>query len=216
MKNFKQNIIFRLLLLLLLLIIFVCFSAYSYASAVSCNLSNNVLRLHILANSDSKEDQTLKLKIRDAILDYMNSLSINLNSKEEAINAINVNIDEFYSIAENIISSEGYSYPVDISIEKCDFPTKSYGDVSLPAGIYDALRIKIGSANGHNWWCVMFPPICFVDVSSGIVPESSKSTLKNNLGTEEYQLISNDSSNYTFKFKLIELVENIKFNLAQK
>ena len=216
MKNFKQNIIFRLLLLLLLLIIFVCFSAYSYASAVSCNLSNNVLRLHILANSDSKEDQTLKLKIRDAILDYMNSLSINLNSKEEAINAINVHIDEFYSIAENIISSEGYSYPVDISIEKCDFPTKSYGDVSLPAGIYDALRIKIGSANGHNWWCVMFPPICFVDVSSGIVPESSKSTLKNNLGTEEYQLISNDSSNYTFKFKLIELVENIKFNLAQK
>ena len=94
--------------------------------------------------------------------------------------------------------------------------TKHYGDVSLPSGIYDALRVKIGTASGQNWWCVMFPPLCFVDVSSGIVPNDSKDLLQDNMSNEEYDLITNsdDNSSLTFKFKIVELFENIKVKLA--
>jgi len=102
-------------------------------------------------------------------------------------------------------------------IGECDFPTKNYGDVSLPAGIYDALRVKIGSANGHNWWCVMFPPLCFVDVSSGVVPEDSKELLEDTMSDEEFDLIteSDNNSEMNFKFKLVELFENFKLKLAR-
>lgn len=96
------------------------------------------------------------------------------------------------------------------------FPTKTYGDISIPCGYYDALRIKIGEAKGQNWWCVMFPPLCFVDVSSGIVSDESKDEMKNNLSSEEYNLISNDDDvEISFKFKLIELLQNAKITTAK-
>ncbi len=97
------------------------------------------------------------------------------------------------------------------------FPTKSYGDISLPSGFYDALRIKIGNASGQNWWCVMFPPLCFVDVSSGIVPDDSKEAIKKDLSDEEFSLISNneDNSEISFKFKLIEFFQNARIITAK-
>ena len=96
------------------------------------------------------------------------------------------------------------------------FPTKTYGDISLPSGYYDALRIKIGNADGKNWWCVMFPPLCFVDVSSGIVPDESKETMKKDLSAEEFSLISNeDDSKISFKFKLIELFQHAIITTAK-
>ena len=176
-------IIPRILLIIFLLIIFVSISAYSYVSAVSNNISDSVFRLHVIANSNSKEDQNLKLEIRDNLLKYMNSLLLNTSSKEDAINIAENNIEEFYKIAENTISKYGYNYPINISVEKSNFPTKIYGDVTLPAGTYDALKVKIGSASGKNWWCVMFPPLCFVDISSGIVSEDSKKMLEEELSS---------------------------------
>lgn len=205
------------IILLILLAAFIIVSAYSYVSAVSYDIADSVFRLHVIANSDSAEDQALKYKVRDSLLNYMNSLVTSTTSKDEAMEIVTNNIDNFKNIAEATIKENGYNYSVNITVGKHSFPTKYYGDVSLPAGIYDALRVEIGSASGQNWWCVMFPPLCFVDISSGIVPEESKESLKNNLNDEEYDLITvNDSSSMNFKFKIVELIENIKINLAQK
>lgn len=213
----NKSIIYKILLLLSLLAIFVFFSAYSYVTAVSKNISDSVFRLHVIANSDSDEDQALKLKVRDKLLEYMNSLCANTSSKEDAMRIANEHINDFSKIAKDVISENEYDYDVEISVGECDFPTKNYGDVSLPAGIYDALRVKIGSANGHNWWCVMFPPLCFVDVSSGIVPEESKELLEDTMSDEEFDLIteSDNNSEMNFKFKLVELFENFKLKLAR-
>ena len=205
------------IILLILLAAFIIVSAYSYVSAVSYDIADSVFRLHVIANSDSAEDQALKYKVRDSLLNYMNSLVTSTTSKDEAMEILTNNIDNFKNIAEATIKENGYNYSVNITVGKHSFPTKYYGDVSLPAGIYDALRVEIGSASGQNWWCVMFPPLCFVDISSGIVPEESKESLKNNLNDEEYDLITvDDSSSMNFKFKIVELIENIKINLAQK
>ena len=105
---------------------------------------------------------------------------------------------------------------INISIGNFPFPTKSYGDISLPAGYYDALKVEIGEAKGKNWWCVMFPSLCFVDVSNGIVPEESKEELQSTLLDEEYKLISSQDSEYKFKFKIVELFENTKIFTAKK
>lgn len=216
-----QNIIcnrkFRysfLLLILLFLYIFVC--AFSYVNAVSSDIANSVFRLHVIANSDEKEDQELKLKVRDNVLSYMNKICENVTTKEDAILIANEHIDEFKEIALNTIHENGYDYSVNVRIGNFSFPTKTYGDISLPAGLYDALRIEIGEAKGQNWWCVMFPPLCFVDVSSGIVPDDSKETMKDNLSDEEFSLISdNEDSNVKFKFKLIEWFQNVKVMTAK-
>ena len=195
------------LILIFLLFIYIIFCAQRYSNAVSSELSNSVFRLHVLANSDSEEDQQLKLKVRDALLSYMNTLSSNCNTKEEAIQIATQHQNEFQTIAENVIVENGYNYPVQIKINNFYFPTKSYGDISLPAGYYDALRVEIGNAKGKNWWCVMFPSLCFIDISSGIVDSEGKEKLENNLDSESYELISESktSTEFKLKFKLLEV-----------
>ncbi len=202
MKNSKIGI-FMILILLLFLYTTVC--AISYVSAVSTDISNSVFRLHVIANSNSDEDQNLKYKVRDNLLAYMNDICSNCSSKEEAINIVSKHQEEFRQVALETIKNEGFSYDVKIEIGNFEFPTKQYGDISLPAGLYDALKVEIGKAEGRNWWCVMFPSLCFVDISSGIVPEESKEDLQNVLSNEEYAIISNNSNQgIKFKFKLLE------------
>ena len=197
-------------------VFFLIFSAYSYASSISSDLSKSVFRLHVIANSDSDEDQILKLQVRDKLLDYMNSITANVRSKDDAIKIAQDHQKDFQIIAEQTILDKGYSYPVTVEIGNYEFPTKQYGDITLPSGYYDALRVKIGKASGHNWWCVMFPPLCFVDVTSGIVPDSSKEQLKENMSSEDYSIISNDNSVTEFKFKIVELFKNFNTRLANK
>ena len=205
----------RFFVVLILFAFFVFISALSYVNAVSEDISNSVFRLHVIANSDSDEDQELKYKVRDEVLEYMNKISSDCSSKEEVINLAYEHQDEFKQIAEQVIKDNGYDYSVNIRIGNFDFPTKTYGDISLPAGKYDALRIEIGEAKGQNWWCVMFPPLCFVDVTSGVVPDESKETIKNNLNEEEYNLVSQkESSAIKFKFSLIEFFKSITFAKA--
>lgn len=203
-----------IVILLLLLYTFIC--AFSYVDAVSSNISDSVFRLHVIANSNSDEDQSLKYKVRDNLLNYMNTICVNCSSKEEAINLVTEHQEEFKQIALETIRNEGYNYDVNIKIGNFEFPTKYYGDISLPAGYYDALRVEIGKASGKNWWCVMFPSLCFIDVSSGIVPDESKETLQNVLSDEEYSIIS-DNSNYAikFKFKLLEFFANSGLTTAK-
>lgn len=206
----------KYLFLLIVLISFIILSAYSYASAINEDLSNNVFRLHVIANTDSKEDQDLKYKVRDKLIKYMKSLTTNINTKEEVIEIANNHISDFESIAKEVITENGFDYDVKVEIGNFSFPTKQYGDISFPAGFYDALKVEIGNAKGQNWWCVMFPPLCFVDVTSGIVPEESKENLQDNLGEEEYDIISNteDSEIVNFKFKIVEFFEILGIQLA--
>lgn len=141
MKLFKR--------LLVLIVLFICYTfvcAFSYANTISEDLSNSVFRLHILANSDSEEDQSLKLLVRDNILEYMKEISSDVSSKDEVIRLMDEHLDDFYEVARQTIVSEGYNYDIKLEIGKFDFPTKVYGDIALPAGVYDALRIEIGEA----------------------------------------------------------------------
>ena len=206
---FKNPKLKAVIILSILLFLYTTICAISYAENVSTDIAESVFRLHILANSDSKEDQELKIKVRNSLLDYMNSLCSNCKSKEEAITLVEQNKENFREIALNTVKENGYNYDVKINIGNFQFPTKNYGDISLPAGFYDALRVEIGEAKGQNWWCVMFPPLCFVDISSGIVPDESKKLMEDNLSEEEFALVS-DSSNteIQFKFKILEFFTN--------
>ncbi len=195
-------------LLIVLFSIFIFINAYNYVVAISDNLYNSVFRLHVIANSNSKEDQELKYIVRDNLINYMNEKCKRLSSKEDVIQYTKNNLTEIKQIVEKTIKENGYSYPVIVEIGNFEIPTKKYGDISFPEGYYDALRVKIGKANGQNWWCVMFPPLCFVDSTTGIVPDSSKQELKETLSEENYRIISeSENSDITIKFKLIEFFE---------
>ena len=206
------------LILIILLAIYIFISAISYVTAISSDLEDSIFRLHVLANSDSEADQNLKYIVRDNLIEYMNTICANTKNKQEAIEIAKEHTDEFYKIAKQTIIDNGYNYDVNVEIGNFAFPTKTYGDISIPAGSYDALRVKIGKAEGQNWWCVMFPPLCFVNVSSGIVPDESKKILEDELSDEEYSIISDTDTNsqIKFKFKIIELLQNTNILTAKK
>lgn len=213
-----MNILKKIIIIFILFSIFFCLSAISYVDNISNDLQKNIFRLHIVANSDSIEDQNLKYKVRDNIIKYMNSLCSNAKTKSEAMQIAENHSQEFYKIAKKTVEENGFPYDINLNFGNFDFPTKDYGDISLPSGNYDALKIEIGNGNGQNWWCVMFPPLCFVDISSGIVPDESKNTLKDSLSNEEEYILINEekSSDIKFKFKLFELFQNIKIKTAKK
>ena len=214
LKNPKIKMIF---ILSLLLFIYISICALSYASNITTDISNSIFRLHVIANSDSKKDLYLKCKVRDSLIKYMNDICSDCKTKQEAINVVTIYQNNFKQIALDTIQNEGYDYCVKIEIGNFEFPTKQYGDISFPAGYYDALKVEIGEAKGHNWWCVMFPPLCFVDISSGIVPEKSKEFLQENMTEEEYALISDNSSpDIKFKFKILEIFNQNGLITAKK
>ena len=136
----------KIIIPFLLLILFIFVSASYYVTAVSENISNGVFRLHVIANSDSDEDQSLKYIVRDSLISYMNSLTNNASSKEQAIEIVQNHKQDFINIAQNTIKENGYAYDVNVEIGNFYFPTKYYGDISLPAGCYDALKVEIGEA----------------------------------------------------------------------
>ena len=214
--NLKNTSTFkRLLLILFLLFFYVSICAICYVNAVSYNIENNIFRLHVIANSDSEEDQKLKYMVRDNIIKYINELSVTTSTKQEVIDLAYENINNIQAIAQKTVMENGFNYNVNVDIGNFSFPTKNYGDISFPAGFYDALRVEIGKSEGQNWWCVMFPPLCFVDVTSGVVPEESKQIMQENLSLEEYSLISENNAEMNFKFKIVEFFKNIGIKLAQ-
>ena len=184
------------------------FNIFSYSNKVFAGLQDNIFRLHILANSNSESDQALKLAVRDSIIEYMETINISSTTKEETINNVNNNLDNLKVVAENKIKELGYDYPVTIEVGNFYFPTKYYGNISLPAGDYDALRIKIGEAQGQNWWCSLFPPLCFIDISSGYLEEDDQKILEDNLTEEEFMLVSSSSPDVKLKFKILELLNS--------
>lgn len=190
MKNFIALIISTLLILLLL---------FGYSTGVSSDLSQNIVRLHVIANSDSDEDQALKLKVRDAILAHSKA---DFTQKSD----VSKNLDTYKEIAEKTIRENGYNYRAEVEYGNFKFPTRHYDNIALPAGQYDAVRIKIGSAEGRNWWCVMFPPLCFVDGTTDTAYAEEK--LGTLIDKESYDIITSCRSRslpFEIKFKIVEL-----------
>lgn len=183
---------------------------YITASAVgeANKVKNSVLRLHVVANSNSAEDQELKLKVRDAVLKSTEKLFAKTKSREEAIKAASDNTDIIKEAALKVIHSNKYNYDVNISVGRQYFPTKTYeGGFRLPAGEYDAVKVVIGNGEGKNWWCVMYPPLCF----SGSVKKSNKAKLEDVLKDDEIKFVSYPApSEIEVKFKIAEVIGEIK------
>lgn len=169
--------------------------------AVCAEIPNDVFRFHILANSDSEEDQALKLKVRDKVLEKTKILFDTANSKSDAEKFVKANLETIEKIAQNEVYKNGYNYPVKAEVVNMHFDTRYYESYTLPSGMYDALRITIGNAKGHNWWCVMYPSICISTVDEG------KDRAKDALSDDEYSVVTDDKMEY--KFFIVELFQRI-------
>lgn len=166
------------------------------------DIRNNVIRLHILANSDSSEDQAVKLLVRDAVLNCDEKIfsgEINIENVEEIFNA---NKDRIKDIANAVLDANGFDYKSRVSITEEYFSTRTYEKFTLPAGRYTALKIVLGNGEGHNWWCVMFPPLC--------LPAASKNTQLDVVFGENGAEIVSNAEKYEMKFKFVEIFEMIK------
>lgn len=149
-------------------------------------IAGEVFRLHVIANSDTEEDQKLKLKIKTRIVEYLEEILGKDADLEETKEAVLTHLGEIEREAERLVHEQGFDYPVKAVVEKTYFPKKSYGDCTFPAGEYEALNVKIGEARGHNWWCVLYPSLCFIEDTYGVVTEEKKEDLKSVLTTEEF------------------------------
>lgn len=154
-------------------------------------LANETLRFHVLANSDSDADQCLKMQVKEAIITYMKKEIPEADSVEKTTRWAEEHLEELEQVASEVIREKGYDYPVSAGVIYDEFPEKTYGDVTFPAGWYHALRIEIGQAKGQNWWCVLYPNLCFIDAVHAVVPEESKQELQNVLEEDTYQMITN-------------------------
>ena len=156
------------------------------AESIQEGIAGEIIRFHVIANSDSQEDQDLKLLVKDQIVKYMEPILKDAGDISETRVRIQDHLGEIEEKATEVIKSQGYDYPVEAGLTKCYFPIKTYGDCTFPAGEYEALRVCIGEAQGKNWWCVLYPNLCFIDSIHAVVPEEQKEELKNVLTEEEY------------------------------
>ncbi|MCM1159580.1 MAG: stage II sporulation protein R [Ruminococcus flavefaciens] len=147
---------------------------------------SGIMRFHVRANSDSEKDQELKLAVKEDVVTMLKPLLEDCENVEESRNVIVSNLQNIYKTAVNTVVEQGYDYEVQVYVTEEEFPAKTYGELTFPAGEYQALRIDIGKAEGQNWWCVMYPPLCFIDESTAVVSEEGKELLKENLTAKEY------------------------------
>ena len=189
----------------LLLGVAVCLLSGARALHTQDELADKVVRLHVLANSDSEEDQALKLQVRDAVLDRAEDLLAQPSSRAEAEGKLRGQLLEFERLAEAVVREAGYDYEVTAELTDTEFPTREYEDFTLPAGEYLALRILIGDAAGRNWWCVVFPPLC--TAASADVPASA---LAAGFTADEVRLITEEDRGYVLKFKAVEFWETLR------
>jgi stage II sporulation protein R len=190
----------------------------SYSEEVNKGLADNLVRLHVIANSNSPEDQALKLDVRDKILEYMKIQLKDSKNVGQSYQIIRTKLKSIEDLVNAEIKRQGKDFPAKVNLGSYPFPTKSYGDITLPAGNYQALRVVIGNGTGKNWWCVIFPPLCFVDVTHGSFPDSAKEELKTALTAEEYDIVANADSEddipVKIKFKIVEFFQDSKIKFA--
>lgn len=190
-------------------VLFVCGLMYFYGKAtdgqqMQRDIAEQVIRLHVVANSDSEEDQKLKLEVKEQIVELLREELREDTSVAMAQQTLRSHLNEVEKTARAYIQEKGYDYEVEARLVTCYFPVKQYGDMTFPAGEYKALKVNIGKHQGRNWWCVMYPTLCFVDSTYQVVPEESKEKLKENLTEEEYESLLTGGEDVEFGFKLLD------------
>lgn len=204
-------------------------SSAVYADEVFEDISGNIVRLHVIANSDTDADQKLKLKVRDAIVEYTSQSLKDCNTSEDVIASLKKDSENIKVVAENCLRDEGSSYSAYVTVGDFDFPAKNYGEYCFPQGEYQALRVVIGDGVGQNWWCVLFPPLCYISENAVSVDSKAESDLKENLSSEAFDTIKGDSDDansnkkpiisdksgisssvkVTYKFKIVEFFQKV-------
>lgn len=179
-----------------------------WAEATQVRLASQVIRLHVLANSDSEEDQALKLEVRDRVLETTSALLAGETEPQAAAVLLEQHLDDIAQTAAQEISAQGHDDRVEVRLEQTWFPTRQYQGISLPAGNYLALRVLIGAAEGHNWWCVVFPNLCLPAVSERALETST-------LTPGQISLLQEEETSYVFRFKALELWQSLKHRLME-
>ena len=195
--------------MLLLLLVFTADSAKKAYEGrrMQEDIAEKILRFHVRANSDGEADQALKLKVRDAVGKEMGELLQDAKTAEESSRIAREHFPEIIHIAKEVIRQEGYDYPVEVKLSSVEFPVKTYGSYTFPAGTYQALEVIIGAGMGHNWWCVMYPNMCFQGSMYEVIDEKAETSLQEVLTQEEYDSIIEDSD-YKIQFKYLSFLNH--------
>lgn len=206
-----------------LLVMFFIFGIINYfyigTDKELADVADKLVRLHVVANSDSPEDQALKRKVRDEVIKQISPKFEGLKDVTEVKSVIAANLSVIEGIAQEVVQQENKSYGVKAVLGNFDFPTKVYGNLTLPAGNYQALKVMLGKGEGQNWWCVMFPPLCFIDIAHGVVPEKTMDQLKQSLSEEEFRLLTaartDEEVPVKLKFKVVEIAKSMNMKMAK-
>lgn len=180
---------------------------YSDTQELQNTLAKKIIRFHVIADNDTDEAQQLKIIVKNETLKYMKTLLTGTQDLSTTRNIIENNLDNIKNFVTDVVEREGYEYNVSAEFENCYFPIKEYGSLIFPAGYYDALKIKLGKAEGRNWWCVMYPNLCFVEGSYAIVNDEVKETLEGMLTPDEYHMLLK-GNNTKISFKYLKFLNN--------
>jgi len=205
--NYRRGLLAIILLILMLPSLFLKANAQGRSNH-QADIAAEIIRFHVIANSDSQEDQALKLAVKSVLVDKLAPYLQDAGSKDEARQIIYDKMDYIGELAKDTISRQGFNYPVKVTLEEDYFPLRIYGDYAFPPGNYEALRVEIGQGKGKNWWCVMFPPLCFVDETYSIVDESSGQKLKYLLTEEDYEALKLKKVPVKIRFKLLQIIKD--------
>ncbi|MCI8408545.1 MAG: stage II sporulation protein R [Lachnospiraceae bacterium] len=208
-KNKKENWILWIVCCLGITLIFIKVSDVK-GKNLQRGIADEIIRFHVLADSDKEEDQQVKLKVKDQVVRYMQEKLVAAKDKKQARMIIKDNLEEIECLAHETLKVEGVKNEVRAYLTKKQFPVKSYGEFTFPEGIYETLQVEIGSAEGKNWWCVMFPSLCMIDESYTVVPDSAKEKLQENLTKEEYESLQEENK-IEYKWKIAEWWKGIDY-----
>ena len=173
------------------------------------DIYDTVVRLHVLANSDTEEDQALKLQVRDGVLEAAAPLVEGCTTQAEAVEALTAHLSDLESAASAVIAAEGYDYPVTVLLGEEDYPTRTYESCAFPAGTYVSLRVLIGEAEGQNWWCCLFPPLCLSAATAKNEADNEDAFIQVGLTKDQYGIITETGkTKYKVRFKLLEVLED--------
>lgn len=188
MDNLKKKYDFCLsLIMILLLFLLAMYGVRRNQEALASRIAPEILRFHVLANSDSPKDQALKLDVKEFLLEMIRSETPSSTTREEMICYIKNNKHRLAQYAEHFMQEQGFDYSAEVLLETCKFPEKTYGDMTFPAGEYDAVRVVLGEGGGKNFWCVLYPSLCYIDSTYAVVPDSSKELLQSLLPEDDFQ-----------------------------
>ncbi|MBA4687919.1 MAG: stage II sporulation protein R [Candidatus Galacturonibacter soehngenii] len=182
-------------------------NTYSNTQKLQSTLAQKIIRFHVIADNDTDESQQLKMKVKNETLKYMKTLLTGTEDLSTTRDILENNLENIKNFALDVVEKEGYEYNVSAEFENCYFPIKEYGSLIFPAGYYDALKIKLGKAEGRNWWCVMYPNLCFVEGSYAVVNDEVKETLEGMLTPDEYHMLL-QGNNTKISFKYLKFLNN--------